>query len=403
MLNKRNLQLLIAVITLALSGCLKDNGLQFTVSNSNNFDVHKAEVAIDVSNIELPYNFTVKTSDGTEIPYQLDDLNRDGKTDELFFQLDMASNSSTVLTISESKEPTTYPFKTDITLKVRDKKDPDNMQVSNDFKPVRSYSEPFDLKQDNGLIFLEGPGWESNLVGYRFYFDDRNRFDIFGKSTEQMSLSKITENYHERRTWGADILKVSSSFGIGSPGIFKNGSPHLIEQTGTRSAEILADGPLRSILKVNYPDWTFDGETVQGEMIIEIHANHRYTELTLKTNKDNANFITGLVKHPNINTIIKNSTKDYSYGYTWGNQTDLEEILGMALILPGSSNPKYEGDVLNSYAFSMNINKPEVTYRFLAAWELEPENVRINSPEEFENYIQAVAQQWQSPLTVTKK
>ena len=388
---------------LILTGCSTQSNLEFEVSNPNDFRVQNASVSISIEGTELPANFKIVDSYGNSYPYQLDDLDKNGNAEELFLQVSLDANSSKILIVQGTNEAQRFDSKTDFTIKVRDEADPDNMQVGSDFKSVEKYTETYDYKQDNGLIFLEGPGWESDLVGYRFYFDDRNRFDIFGKSTSELSLSNITENYHERRDWGADVLKVSSTLGIGTPAYFKDGKFYTIEKTGIKSMEILADGPLRSILKVSYPKWEIDGKVVDTEMELEIHANHRYTELRLSTDSDVMTFATGLVMHPNIDEIILKDSPSYSYGYTWGNQTDLNEGLGMAVIIPEKYNPSYEGELQDTYTFSLNPVNSSIKYRFLAAWELEPEQVRITDEKEFEVYVNQVAKQWQKPLFVTKK
>lgn len=386
-----------------LNGCSANDHVEFEISNPNDFGVENAAVTISIDGTELPTHFKIVDNDGNSYPYQLDDLDKNGSTEELFLQISLDANSSKILAVQETSEAQRFDSKTDFTIKVRDKADPDNMQVGSDFESVEKYTETYDYKQDNGLIFLEGPGWESDLIGYRFYFDDRNRFDIFGKSTPELSLSNITENYHDRRDWGADVLKVSSTLGIGTPAYFKEGKFYTIEKTGTKSMEILADGPLRSILKVSYPEWEIDGKTVDTEMELEIHANHRYTELRLSTDSDDMTFATGLVMHPNIDEIILKDSPSYSYGYTWGDQTDLDEGLGMAVIIPEKFNPGFEGELQDTYTFSLNPVNSSIKYRFLAAWELEPEQVRINGVNDFEKYIEQVAKQWQKPLSVTKK
>lgn len=386
-----------------MSGCSTQNQIEFEVSNPNDFRVENAPVSISIDGDKLPVHFKIVDSEGNSYPYQLDDLDRNGIPEELFVQLSLDANSSRTLVVQETSEAQRFDSKTDITIKVRDEADPDNMQVGSDFESVERYTETYDYKQDNGLIFLEGPGWESDLVGYRFYFDDRNRFDIFGKSTPELSLSGITENYHERRDWGADVLKVSSTLGIGTPAYFKDDKFYVIEKTGIKSMEVIADGPLRSILRVNYPEWEIDGKTVDAVMELEIHANHRYTELRLSTDADDMTFATGLVMHPNISEIILKDTPSYSYGYTWGDQTDLNEGLGMAVIIPETHNPNYEGELQETYTFSLNPVNSSIKYRFLAAWELEPKQVRITDVKEFETYIEQVAKQWQKPLSVTKK
>jgi hypothetical protein len=395
--------LLLVSILLITVACTVDSGLRYTVSNTHNFDTRYASVTIPYVPKNFPANFIIKDQSNNEIPYQLDDLNADGVPDELFLQLSMPANSASTVSIVEVDKKPNYDLKTDITLKVRDQKDPENMQVSDDFESVQSYTEPYDFKQDNGLIFLEGPGWESNLIGYRIYFDDRNRIDIFGKRTQQLALSSINETYHERRAWGADILKVGSSLGIGTPALFKDDTFYTIEHTGTKKIEIITEGPLRSIFKITYPNWVVGDIKTDATLTFEIHANHRYTDLTLSTSLKNPTFATGLVTHSTPPNLVEKSTDNFVYGFTWGKQTDQNETLDMAVLMPKIYEPAYKGEIQQSYVFSLSGVDAAVSYRILAAWELEPEEVRINSAAEFQAYIEQVGKQWAMPLIIKKE
>lgn len=392
-----------AVLVLTLLSCGQNSNLEYVIENTNDFATEYASLTIPFNVNDFPTYFKIVDENENEIPYQLDDIDQDGAAEILFLQISLDANSSSTISVVETESTPDYVAKSDITIKVRDQKDPDNMQVSDDFKSVDQYTETFDFKQDNGLIFLEGPGWESDLVGYRLYFDDRNRIDIFGKSTNELALNDISETYHERRAWGADILKVSSSLGIGTPALFVDNKFFTIENTGTKSMKIISDGPLRSILEITYPDWEVNSQTSDVLLQLEIHANHRYTELRLKTDLKNAEFATGLVMHPAISEIITEASETYTYGYTWGDQTDQDETLGMAIIIPQRYSPDYKGELQESYVFSLKNSNSDVAYRFLGAWELEPESVRINSETDFVNYVDQIGKQWQAPLKVTKK
>ena len=48
------------------------------------------------------------------------------------------------------------------------------------FKNVDSVKVPAEHTDHSWYIRYEGPGWESNKIGYRLYLDWRNAIDIFG-------------------------------------------------------------------------------------------------------------------------------------------------------------------------------------------------------------------------------
>ena len=108
-------------------------------------------------------------------------------------------------------------------------------------------------------IRYEGPGWESEKVGYRFYLDWRNATDIFGKTTHDLALHKVGldgfDSYHEMADWGMDILKVGESLGIGSLGCWSKGKAIRMAQTSNVSCSIPVNGPILSMVRTNYSEW----------------------------------------------------------------------------------------------------------------------------------------------------
>lgn len=386
---------------LILIGCNTSSEPGFTLVNSTEEDFIDAPVSIPFDRDLVEFDVFTLVADGKEIPYQLDDLDSDGTPETLFLLYSLKAGESSKLTFRESKVVPDFKHGTRGVIKVRDQADPENMQVSDDFELVAEYTEPFDLQADNGLLFFEGPGWESEYIGYRFYFDDRNRFDVFGKSETGLNLAEISSNYHEREAWGADVLKVGSSLGIGAPALFRDGSFRAIETTGTKSIRTIADGPLRTILEVSYPDWEVDGEKIQATMELEIHARHRYSIVRLTTDIDEPVFATGLVTHPNAPEIDIFSHEAFTTAYTWGDQSDLNEGLALGLVLSNSENPTYEGEINDTHVFSLN-GKSGMEYMIMAAWELEPEYIRIQNEPELTEYMNRVGRHWASPISTNR-
>ncbi|MEO1021002.1 MAG: DUF4861 family protein [Bacteroidota bacterium] len=390
---------------LLFTGCSEPASIELQVANPGQYDQAKAPVSISLAELgDLPAAFEIVDDSGVSIPYQLDDLNGDGTTDVLFTLVSITANSTSTLSIRAVETMPTFPTQTDAVIKVREQPDPESMQLGDDFERVDSYTEPFNFTQDNGLIYLEGPAWESNLVGYRFYFDDRNRFDIFGKSTEEPALGSITENYHALADWGADILKVGSSLGMASPALYENNTLELIERTGTNRVEVVTNGPLRSILRVYHPEWKTQNHTLNAVTELEIHAHHRYTELRL--NVDGADkdlpFATGLIRHPDAAQFVELEIDNSKAGYTWGVQSDQGHTLGMAVMVPGEFEPSISDADPESHLIPFTSKNGAIRYRFLAAWELEPQSVRIEDEAAFRELVKEENVLMTQPVTITR-
>lgn len=397
---KRQSNLLLILFPLLLFSCSKETILsEITLTNSNSVPLIKKGIEIDSELFSFDLdkkNFILTLKESSEvIPYQLDDLNKDSKSDILFFQLDFDGDESKTIVISEAENKPEFKKLTDAVLKVRETPDPESMQVGDDFKEVDFYSIPSDLKQDNGLVFLEGPAWESNLVGYRFYIDDRTRFDIFGKTTDDLILKNVSGNYHEVGDWGADVLTVGPSLGMGSPAVSTDNGLRTIDNVEEKYTEVITDGPLRSIIKTTYKGWSLPEKNVDLSMSLEIQAHHRYTKLSIETTSDELlnNLTTGLVKHatpPGVNT---NETELSLIAYSWGPHSYHDDFLGKALLVSNTYNPIF--DASDEYSDLIHLTNSEgiFEYYFLAAWELEPNEFRINEEEEFKKLLTAEADQ----------
>lgn len=394
-MNKLYNRLIFIFGVFVLLSCTNERNLgEITISNPHDFQFYKSSVEINIEDLSFDpeqHNFilTQKGSD-VSIPYQLDDLDENGTWDHLFFQIDLEANESKTITILKTNEKPVFEKLTDGVLKIREVADPESMQVGDDFEEVDYYQIPSDLKQDNGLVFLEGPAWESNLVGYRFYIDDRTRFDIFGKTTNDLVLNNVSGDYHQVGDWGADILSVGPSLGMGSPAVILNGEIRTIDVVNEKSISIISDGPLRTIIRTHYMQWKLSDKSVDLTMNLEIHAHHRYTKLSIESISEEilTELSTGIVKHATP-PGFQEDQKDNSLIITsWGNHSYFNDILGKALFVQNKFNPVTESNNDDTYLINMSNSEGYFEYYFLAAWEKEPQNSRINNEEEFQFLLQ---------------
>jgi hypothetical protein len=107
--------------------------------------------------------------------------------------------------------------------------------IGGDFVKVDELHVPEEHTDHSYFIRYEGPGWESDKVGYRFYLDWRNGVDVFGKKVNEPILHKVGldgfDSYHEMQDWGMDVLKVAKSLGVGSIATFENGAARRVDET----------------------------------------------------------------------------------------------------------------------------------------------------------------------------
>lgn len=371
---------------------------------SNPSDKRVASHGVTFPIPEVPTNFTLR--DGNQlIPYQLDDLDQDGNPETVFTLLDFAPNESKTLQLEKGQQKD-FPSRTQVLLlRQPHEYDENNIKkITGDYQALTKYKVPDNLKPEGYWLKFEGPTWENDLIGYCLYADTRNRYDIFGKKTNTLVLDTVALDYSEIKNWGSDILKVGSSLGIGSPAILMSTANYpeiprdslaTFEQYASKTIDIIASGPLRSIFRVSFYGLRIGKDTLDLQVDHEMHAGHRWTEVTLtilKTTNNNLTFATGLVKHPGALNFVTGQASETFFGYTWGKQSYHEENLGMAVIAPLNQRVRsIVGGFMDSHVILMQPVDGKITYRFMAAWEQEPNGITANPL--FLRYLRHVAGQ----------
>ena len=119
-----------------------------------------------------------------EIPSQLDDLNGDLKADELAFVIDVPAQGKKTLnvTLSSDKTDKTYPARVFAEMLVRDAK-------KQKHAPVQSITVPGTTNFYN-MVQHHGPAFESELVGYRIYFNNKQTVDPYGKFNKGLEIEE---------------------------------------------------------------------------------------------------------------------------------------------------------------------------------------------------------------------
>lgn len=263
------------------------------------------------------------------------------------------------------------------------------------------------IHTDHDALFkYEGPGWESEKVGYRFYLDWRNATDIFGKKVNELVLSKvgnkdvtaIEDSYHNMLDWGMDIFKVGNSLGIGSIGMVEKGKIEMVHKTNEITCEITENGPIFSQVKTSYYGWIVGEKKYDLVSNLSINAGSRITNVNLTINNGAKNITTGLAKHPDTDFIKSKQNSDWQYIALYGKQTLNNDNAGIVLFYKNSDLISQGEDELNYYV-SLKPKNSKVNYAFAAAWELEPNGVKNKA--DFEKYINDELTKLNYPIVVT--
>lgn len=265
------------------------------------------------------------------------------------------------------------------------------------------------IHTDHDALFkYEGPGWESEKVGYRFYLDWRNATDIFGKKVNELVLHKVGTNdviakddsYHEMQEWGMDIFKVGSTLGIGSIGMMDKDKIEMVSKTDQVSCEISFNGPLLSEVVTKYNGWLVGENKYDLISKLSISSGSRITNVNLEINENAPNIITGLAKHNNTEFFKSSADGDWQYIALWGKQTLADDNLGIVLFYKKSDLIKQSEDEINHFV-SLKPNNKIVNYAYAAAWEKEPNGIKHQ--EDFIKYINKEIIKLNNPLSTDIK
>lgn len=359
--------------------------LQVTVTNS-----WKGEKVDEPVVVKLPHvkkvGFEVKgarvTCDGVLVPCQLDDMDGDLRADEVFFLADMKGKETKTYEVKLSAEET----KTEVApriytaLQLRDKQDkhPDVLRVE---APGGSF-----VFND---IYMHGITMESELTGYRIYFDHRQNIDLYGKKYRRIELPETqfyTSEEQLKEGYGVDVLWAGNAIGCGSLKDWKNGQPENWTNVGVRGQRIVTTGPLRTVVEV-YDLGVRDEEGLMYDMHqrYSLYAGHRdlRVDVTFKPSLQGKSswgkklFCTGVQK---VGATADEATRKghESEGYvkkdglaaSWGcdypdmgkKQVWAPEAIGMAVYVPQEYISDTKVDDLNYLFVVMPDKEPSLHY-----------------------------------------
>jgi unsaturated chondroitin disaccharide hydrolase len=296
-----------------------------------------------------------------ELPSQVDDLDGDGKADELAFQVDLGPHQARIVTISFGDEDRIWRLRKDYKQRT-----------------AALYSKKF-----------EGLGWESERVAFRIYFDPRNAIDIYGKRRPTLQLSMYASpdyGYHDESPEGRDIFRVGDAIGIGAVAGMVNGKLLKVADVHKRGWRILTSGPVRSIVELEFEGWNAGGKIVHLKSRITQWAGERGFENAISADCGNDfTFVTGLTARPEIPATNSAKNAHVTWVATWGKQvvapgataTEMAEgqNLGLA-VLTNAQGANVATDGQN-HLVEFHLSGASASWYAMAAWDQEGSNRKI--------------------------
>ncbi len=341
-----------------------------------------------------------------EIPAQYNDKDRNNAG--LAILLDrLKPNESRKLTVrfSETGEkPRSYTKRTQAELSHRVGGHFENRKyIGGQFQNVDSLRVPDEHTDHSYFIRYEGPGWESDKVGYRFYLDWRNGVDVFGKTTDEMVLQNVGQDgfdsYHNLQDWGMDILKVGKALGVGSLAYYDGEKAIRVDKTDSLISVITENGDIYSSILTGYYGWKVAGQELDIHSQLSIHAGSRLTHHQVGIEGKPENLSTGLTKDKKAKlTTSKGSENAWGYMATYGEQSLNNDKVGLAILFRPRDFMEFTEDE-HSHVVKLKPSGDKLEYYYLAAWELEKEGIKTE--QEFMQYLEKTARKLARPVKVS--
>ncbi len=194
--------------------------------------------------------------DWREVPAQADDLDGDGKPDELVFVHSVPAAG--------------------------------RVKLHGYYSPSGKRQTGFVKNADTARNWDSPEGtdiaWESNLAAYRTY---EGVMEAFGKRHEGLILSKLPADYHHMQPWGMDVLRIGEASGLGGITIWENGVPVPIRNPGGKSEikirnKVLASGPVRSLVEVEYDNIRSAKDTYRATIRFSAFAENPFSRQEIR-------------------------------------------------------------------------------------------------------------------------
>ncbi|NDV47096.1 DUF4861 domain-containing protein [Paludibacter sp. 221] len=370
-------------------------GVKLTVENPNESAVSDAPVVVVLNELQKikkeKRGELAVFADGKEISSQLDDLDGDGIVDELVFLMDFAPGevrNVTLKTIKPSKRKT-FPKEVyaDLILKEKD----------GTMKYVTSASSAQNDMYNK--LHHHGVAFESALMAYRIYFDNKSTIDIYGKKKKQLELAKTgwyPTDEQLKQGFGDDILRVSGSAGVGTVKGWNGTKAIHIDKFERRTQRIVAQGNLRTVSESIVEGWEYEGKKIDMTVRYIQYARHRDAIAEVTASENIECLATGVQKIANGTLFSDNKGLIGSWGSDYPQNDTVKyskETVGLGVYVPTGYVKEHTADKVNNLIL-MTYNKREILRFYLTAVWAREEFSDIKDEKQFFDYLNS----WASAL-----
>lgn len=378
--------------------------LTVTVSNPINEPREAVPVVIPVGQDGKEIN-SVTIKGKPEIAWQLDDLDDDGRADELVFLVDMKPKATQTYTITLSEESRATDFTPGtnayIRLNDKNKKHPKIQAIA--------FPGDADNRQMYSSIYGHGAVLEGLYNAIRVYMDNRQSVDLYAKNTPRLELEETgfyTTREQLEKGYGRDVLWAGTSVALGSFRGYQNSTPVTIDTVTTRSQRIVTTGPVRSIIEISDRGWIYNGKPVEMRQRYTVYDRHRDYDVEIKltgASKDDV-FCTGVQK---LAVDNKGFISDTGLSGSWGtntpdkNMADITDTIGLGIFVPAANLSSVKEDEVNYLTMLRPDSKGVINYSFTSG--AVRDSASPHSADEWFAHLKKWQKLKENPVKVTVK
>jgi len=345
-------------------------------------------------------------ANGHALSQQMDDLDKDGVWDELFFVTDIKAKSSKRIEIYLGWNQRGWnPHET--------------------HAAIGSYCRH--------LV----PFWESKHIGWKLWFP--TSVDVYAKRTPMLMANRLyMENLDGYAVsladtrMGSDIQSVENTFGAGAIGLFEHADkpttvsvPRYTPARATTAVpfafnagpigdtryafDVVANGPMRSMVRVKTMNWNTGNGSYEVEQTYTAYAHQSYSTCRVRLTRflpRNAGVepAAGIRKKPREQHVYQKDGIVITAGPEevmdpdQGTVSSMVDMIGSALVIRSQYRPRYRfvEDLKGNHVFAVTPSA-DGAYEYLiaGAWS---EGAVLQTWEAFQRYVLTTAREYESPV-----
>lgn len=367
----------------------------FTIENPSPFARTNQPIVLTTQQFggSVPAGFPTVKFRGKTLAVQCDDLNKDGKTDELALIVNLQAGEKALLKISFSSKPPRKSFSSGTFARLY-------RLTGNTRQAVDSaFSTKGDLYDS---LYNHGPYLGNQRIGARFTFDKKQRLDFYRINGKSESDGSNKEALNATDSVDA-LIPTEETLAAGGLQGWNGKKITFAEPAAGRTVRILASGPVRAVAEMVTDRWKYQKQNVLLTTRIVLYSNRNDVEITNFIQSDKLSTLTFCTGIPKLTEMKTRFSDDVLAVWGLNNAPDdsiRKPAAGVALFCPQELiSGKYRED--NGNFLYLLKGFPVIRYQALIQWESAQEG--INSADAFFNSLLRWKQSITEPVLIRPK